>query len=179
MRQVCDAEIFGNAFGLGIGFVLILQTVPLAHFRQRGFFALICLHKAHARQMPPHQRHAAFDRRYGISLNTRHDVCAALAVVARFKRQERHVLRSRRLGNDKMPAIERLGVVTQDGGVEQARVQAAHRAVNVRDGREYLVILARQRLPHHQPAAVRRVGHALAGVNLQILLRQARCLFHV
>ena len=77
-----------------------------------------------------------------------------------------------------MPAIERLGVVAQDGRVEQTGVQTAHRAVNVRNGRENLVILARQRLPDHQTAAVRRIGHALAGVNLQILLRQARCFFH-
>ena len=70
-----------------------------------------------------------------------------------------------------MPAIKRLGIGAQHGGINQPRVKAAHGAVDIAHGRKKLVVLAGERGANHLAAAVGGVGEALAGVDLQVLLR--------
>ena len=143
-----------------------MQAVAFADLGQRRLNALIGLYQAHARQVFAHHGHPAFNGRHAIRLDARHDVLPRFAVIARLKGQIGHVVRLRRFADDEMAAVQRLFVVAQHGGIKQAGVKTAHRTVYVRHNREDFVVLPFQRLPHHAAAAVGRVGHALAGVNL-------------
>ena len=150
----------------------VFQTIPFADFRQRRFRALVGLHQARTGQMPPQEGHAAFDGRHTVSLDARQDVGAGLAVVLGAEGKKGDVLRLRRLGNDEMCAVQRLGVAAQHARIDQPRGKIAYRAVGVGNGREEFVVGAGERRADHQAAAVGGVGEALRGVDLQVLLRQ-------